>query len=63
MATYLEFEKKIEKIQESIVSAHAIANLEAVEKYQKELNKEVEKTFGSLNDYQKLQLEIGRAHV
>jgi len=56
VATYLEFEKKIEKIQESIVSAHAIANLEAVEKYQKELKKEVEKTFGSLSDYQKLQL-------
>ncbi len=56
MATYLEFEKKIETIQEAIVSAHAIANLESVEKYQKELEKEVEKTFGSLNDYQKLQL-------
>jgi acetyl-CoA carboxylase carboxyl transferase subunit alpha len=56
MATYLEFENKIEKIQESIVSAHAIANLDAVAKYQKELSKEVEKTFGSLNDYQKLQL-------
>ncbi|SFZ97444.1 Acetyl-coenzyme A carboxyl transferase alpha chain [hydrothermal vent metagenome] len=56
MATYLEFEKKIEKIQESIVSAHAIANMDAVAKYQKELSKEVEKTFGSLNDYQKLQL-------
>jgi acetyl-CoA carboxylase carboxyl transferase subunit alpha len=56
MATYLDFESKIEQIQEKIVSAHAIANLEAVEKYQKELQKEVEKTFGSLNDYQKLQL-------
>ncbi|HIP17831.1 MAG TPA: acetyl-CoA carboxylase carboxyl transferase subunit alpha [Sulfurovum sp.] len=56
MATYLDFENKIEKIQEAIVSAHAIANLDAVEKYQKELGKEVEKTFGSLNDYQKLQL-------
>ena len=56
MATYLEFEKKIETIQEAIISAHAIANLESVEKYQKELEKEVEKTFGSLNDYQKLQL-------
>lgn len=56
MATYLEFENKIEKIQQEIVSAHAIANLEAVEKYQKDLAKEVEKTFGSLSDYQKLQL-------
>jgi len=56
MATYLDFENKIEKIQEEIISAHAIANLEAVEKHQKELQKEVEKTFGSLSDYQKLQL-------
>ncbi len=56
MATYLDFESKIEKIQEEIVSAHAVANMELVEKLQKELKKEVEKTFGSLNDYQKLQL-------
>ena len=56
MATYLDFENKIEKIQEEIVSAHAIANLDAVEKHQKELEKEVSKTFGSLSDYQKLQL-------
>jgi acetyl-CoA carboxylase carboxyl transferase subunit alpha len=56
MATYLDFESKIEKLQEEIVSAHAIANLEAVEKYQGELAKEVEKTFGALSDYQKLQL-------
>jgi acetyl-CoA carboxylase carboxyl transferase subunit alpha len=56
MATYLDFENKIEKLQEEIVSSHAIANMEAVEKYQKELEKEVEKTFGSLSDYQKLQL-------
>ncbi len=56
MATYLDFENKIEKIQEEIVSAHAIANMEAVEKLQKELEKEVKKTFGSLSDFQKLQL-------
>ena len=56
MATYLDFESKIEKIQEEIVSAHAIANMQAVEKLQKELEKEVSKTFGSLSDFQKLQL-------
>lgn len=56
MATYLDFESKIEKIQEEIVSAHAIANMDAVEKLQKELEKEVNKTFGSLSDFQKLQL-------
>ncbi len=56
MATYLDFESKIEKIQEEIVSAHAIANFEAVNKYQDELDKEVQKTFGALTDFQKLQL-------
>src|SRR6056300_1015632 len=56
MATYLDFESKIEKIQEEIVSAHAIANFEAVNKYQDELDKEVQKTFSSLTDFQKLQL-------
>ena len=56
MATYLDFENKIEKIQEEIVSAHAIANMEAVEKLQNDLDKEVNKTFGSLSDFQKLQL-------
>jgi len=56
MATYLDFEHKIEKIQEEIVSAHAIANMTAVENLQKDLEKEVNKTFGSLSDFQKLQL-------
>ena len=56
MATYLDFENKIEKIQEEIVSAHAIANMSAVESLQKDLQKEVNKTFGSLSDFQKLQL-------
>ncbi len=56
MATYLDFESKIEKIQKEIVSAHAIANMDTVEKLQKELEKEVNKTFGSLSDFQKLQL-------
>jgi acetyl-CoA carboxylase carboxyl transferase subunit alpha len=56
MATYLDFENKIEKIQEEIVSAHAIANFEAVNKYQNELEKEVQKTFSALSDFQKLQL-------
>ena len=56
MATYLEFEKKIQQIEEEIVSAHAIANSDAVGKLQKDLEKEVNKTFGSLSDFQKLQL-------
>jgi len=56
MATYLDFENKIEKIQEEIVSAHAIANMDAVTKLQQDLEKEVNKTFGALSDFQKLQL-------
>ncbi|SFV63628.1 Acetyl-coenzyme A carboxyl transferase alpha chain [hydrothermal vent metagenome] len=56
MATYLDFENKIEKIQEDIVSAHAIANMNEVERLQKDLEKEVNKTFGSLSDFQKLQV-------
>ena len=45
MATYLDFESKIESIQEEIVSAHAIGNFEAVNKYQDELDKEVQNTW------------------
>ncbi|EIF50616.1 acetyl-CoA carboxylase carboxyl transferase subunit alpha [Sulfurovum sp. AR] len=56
MATYLDFESKIESIQEELVSAQAIENIEAVNKYQTELDKEVHKTYGSLSDFQKLQL-------
>jgi acetyl-CoA carboxylase carboxyl transferase subunit alpha len=56
MATYLDFEHKIEKIQEEIVSAQAIANGDAVEALEKDLEKEVNKTYGSLSDFQKLQL-------
>ncbi|MDM5263098.1 acetyl-CoA carboxylase carboxyl transferase subunit alpha [Sulfurovum sp. XTW-4] len=56
MATYLDFESKIESIQEELVSAQAIENIEAVNKYQAELDKEVHKTYGSLSDFQKLQL-------
>jgi len=56
MATYLDFENKIENLQEEIVSAHAIANMDAVTKLQQDLEKEVNKTFGSLSDFQKLQL-------
>ncbi len=56
MATYLDFENKIEKIQDDIVSAHAVANVSALESLQKDLDKEVKKTFGSLSDFQKLQL-------
>ena len=56
MATYLEFEKKIEQIQQDIDSARAKNDDFAIETFEKDLEKEVEKTMKSLSDYQKLQL-------
>ncbi len=56
MATYLEFEEKIKKIEEDIILAKTKADEPAVEILNKKLDKEVEKTFKNLNDYQKLQL-------
>jgi len=56
VATYLEFEKKIEQIQEDIDAARARDDEYALESFQKELDKEVTKTFKSLSDYQKLLL-------
>jgi acetyl-CoA carboxylase carboxyl transferase subunit alpha len=56
MATYLEFEKKIEQIQQDIDSAKARDDKYALESFEEALDKEVTKTFGALSDYQKLQL-------
>jgi len=56
MATYLEFEDKIKKIEEDIIVARTKADEPAVEILEKKLEKEVEKTFKNLSDYQKLQL-------
>ena len=56
MATYLDFESRIESIQQDMESAEARGDEPAVEVLEKDLEKEVQKTYGSLNDYQKLQL-------
>ncbi len=56
MANYLEFEDKIKKIEEDIGIAKTKADEHAVEILEKKLEKEVEKTFKNLSDYQKLQL-------
>jgi len=56
MANYLDFEKSIEEIQSSIEAARARVDEAAVEILNKDLEKEVKKVFGSLSDYQKLQL-------
>jgi len=56
MATYLDFEQSLEAIQQDIESAKARGDQAAVEILRKDLEKEVSKVFGSLSDYQKLQL-------
>ncbi len=56
MATYLDFENRIEAIGLDLESAKASGDEVAVESFEKDLTKEVNKTFGSLNDYQKLRL-------
>jgi len=56
LATYLNFEHKIKFIQEDIISAQVRHDESAVEKLQKELDKEVSKIFSNLSPFQKLQL-------
>jgi len=56
LATYLDFEHKIKFIQEDIISAQVRHDHTAVEEQTTRLNKEVEKTFSNLSDFQKLQL-------
>ena len=56
MATYLDFEDKIKKLEEDITVAKTKSDEHAVEILEKKLEKEVEKTFKNLSDYQKLQL-------
>ena len=56
MATYLEFEDKIKDIHDSINIAKTKADEHAVDILNTKLQKEVEKTFKNLSDYQKLQL-------
>ena len=56
MATYLDFEQNIKKIQENIISAQVRHDESGVVEYEKELDKEVSRTYGNLTDFQKLQL-------
>jgi acetyl-CoA carboxylase carboxyl transferase subunit alpha len=56
MVTYLEFEKGIEQIDQDIREANAKGDSDAVDILQKNLEKEISKTFRNLSDYQKLQL-------
>ncbi len=56
MATYLDFEQKIKQIQEDILSAEMRRDNQAVAILQKDLDKEVAKTYKNLSPFQKLQL-------
>ncbi len=56
MATYLDFENKIKQLDDDITSAKIRGDQDAVQILQKELEKEVSKTYKNLSDYQKLQL-------
>ena len=56
MATYLEFEKPIEELEEGIHSASIKGDMYAVETLKKKLSLQTEKVYTNLTDYQKLQL-------
>jgi acetyl-CoA carboxylase carboxyl transferase subunit alpha len=56
MATYLDFEESIKKIEDEIIVAKTKADEYAVTILQKKLNEEVEKTYSNLSDFQKLKL-------
>ncbi len=56
MAIYLDFEQKIKQIQEDIISAEVRHDSHAAEILQKDLDKEVKKTYSNLTPFQELQL-------
>jgi len=56
LATYLDFEENIKKIEEEIIQAKTFADELKLDGLQKKLDQEVEKTFSNLSDFQKLQL-------
>jgi acetyl-CoA carboxylase carboxyl transferase subunit alpha len=56
MATYLDFEEDLKKIEDEIIVAKTKADEYAVTILEKKLSKEVEKTYSNLTDFQKLKL-------
>lgn len=56
MATYLDFEQNLQKIEEEIILAKTKADEHAVDILQQKLDREVVKTYKNLTDYQKLKL-------
>nr|MCW1644108.1 acetyl-CoA carboxylase carboxyl transferase subunit alpha [Campylobacter jejuni] len=56
MASYLDFEKNIQQIDEDIINAQIKGDTEAVSILKKNLEKEISKTYKNLSDFQRLQL-------
>ncbi|MEA3288594.1 MAG: acetyl-CoA carboxylase carboxyl transferase subunit alpha [Campylobacterota bacterium] len=56
MATYLDFEESLKKIEDEIIVAKTKADEYAVSILEKKLESEVEKTYTNLSDFQKLKL-------
>ena len=56
MATYLDFENNLKKIEDEIASAKTLGDEHAVNILQSKYEKEVLNTYQNLSDYQKLQL-------
>lgn len=56
MATYLDFEQKIKRIEDDIENAKVKGDDAAIEILKADLSKEITKTYKNLTDYQKLKL-------
>ncbi len=56
MATYLDFESRIKQLDDDILNAKIKNDTDAVKILEKDLQKEIIKTYKNLSDYQKLQL-------
>ncbi|EAK8696580.1 TPA: acetyl-CoA carboxylase carboxyltransferase subunit alpha [Campylobacter coli] len=56
MASYLDFEKNIQQIDEDIINAEIKGDTEAVAILKKNLEKEIAKTYKNLSDFGRLQL-------
>ncbi|CDG57813.1 Acetyl-coenzyme A carboxyl transferase alpha chain [Campylobacter coli 76339] len=56
MASYLDFEKNIQQIDEDIINAQIKGDTEAVAILKKNLEKEITKTYKNLSDFGRLQL-------
>ena len=56
MATYLDFEESIKKLEDEIIVAKTKADEYAVKILEDKLHNEVQKTYSKLSDFQKLKL-------